>query len=222
MISRCTEPPTRGRRMCRSEALSCNVSRNSPRNCRWCAELFVPVRSHQVWCSTACRVSASRSRAEADGRAAKWTATSNARKRRQPITTECVVCGVSFTHRSLGRRYCSNRCSARASYENRKGSPEYKASRLQFDQRRRARKRTAAVEVFSSAEIFERDRYRCHICRQKCLKGSRVPHPLAPTLDHLIPLAEDGEHTRANTATACFLCNSVKGDRGGGEQLAIC
>jgi 5-methylcytosine-specific restriction endonuclease McrA len=90
------------------------------------------------------------------------------------------------------------------------------------DQRRRARKRTATVEKFSSQEIFVRDRYRCHICKKRCRRNVVVPHPLAPTMDHLVPLAEGGEHTRANTATACFLCNSVKGERGGGEQLAIC
>ena len=158
---------------------------------------------------------------QADGRASKWAATSNARKRRKPMTTLCVVCGKSFVHRSLGRRYCSNRCTAKASYESRKNSPEYKAARLGYDQRRRARKTTTAVEVFESVEIFTRDRYRCHMCGKRCRRDVVVPHPMAPTLDHLIPLAEGGEHTRANTATACFMCNSVKGDRGGGEQLAM-
>lgn len=137
------------------------------------------------------------------------------------MTSSCVVCGDAFTHRSIGRRYCSNRCTAKASYQSRKGTAKYKAARLGFDQRRRAAKKTGMVEKFESVEIFERDRYRCHLCKQKCRIDVVVPHPLAPTLDHLIPLAEGGEHTRANSATACFLCNSVKGNRGGGEQLAI-
>jgi hypothetical protein len=84
-------------------------------------------------------------------------------------------------------------------------------------------RRPGVVETFTSEEIFERDRYRCHICKRKCRRRAAVvPDPLAPTIDHLIPLAKGGEHTRANVATACFQCNSVKGDRGGGEQLALC
>jgi len=50
-----------------------------------------------------------------------------------------------------------------------------------------------------------------------------VPHPLAPTIDHLIPLADGGSDSPANVATAHFLCNSTKGERhgGGGDQLTL-
>lgn len=48
-----------------------------------------------------------------------------------------------------------------------------------------------------------------------------VPHPRAAVLDHVIPLARGGTHEPANVRTACFLCNSIKGDGGGNEQLML-
>jgi 5-methylcytosine-specific restriction endonuclease McrA len=194
---------------------------DSNRACAQCNTAFKPCRERQVYCSTGCRVAASNDRAKSDGRSAVWQSNANARKRRKLMTSMCVVCGAAFTHRSIGRRYCSNRCGAKASYEARKGTPEYRELRNGCDQRRRARKRTHVVEKFTSAEIFARDRYRCHICGATCNSAARVPDAMAPTVDHLVPLALGGEHTKANTATACFRCNSVKGERGGGEQLAM-
>ncbi|GAB4677595.1 hypothetical protein MOKP105_04600 [Mycobacterium avium subsp. hominissuis] len=137
-------------------------------------------------------------------------------------TAQCVVCSGGFERKHDRRRFCSNRCSAKASYEARKHTAEWRAAHRDAGRRRRARLRNApVVEVFSSAEIFQRDKYRCHSCRRRCKKNAVVPNPLAPTIDHLIPLAAGGDHTRANVATACFECNSIKGDRGGGEQLAL-
>lgn len=42
--------------------------------------------------------------------------------------------------------------------------------------------------------------------------NTTVPHPLSPTLDHITPLAEGGEHTPENVQLAHFICNSHKGD----------
>lgn len=71
------------------------------------------------------------------------------------------------------------------------------------------------------SEIYKRDRYLCHICGKKVRRKAQVPHPMAPTLDHLVPLALGGTHEPANVATAHFMCNSIKGDRLGGDQLAL-
>lgn len=100
--------------------------------------------------------------------------------------------------------YCSNACKRRTR-----------------SSRRRARQAGARHESYSPVSIFERDRYRCHLCRRPTLRSRVVPHPRAPTIDHLVPLAEGGDDTAANVATACFLCNSTKSHRGGGEQLAL-
>lgn len=125
------------------------------------------------------------------------------------IAGPCDRCGTPFLALRKGSepaRFCSNRCSKRASAS-----------------RRRARERTAEVEPYSRFAIFERDGWRCHICRRKVRRTAVVPHPLAPTIDHLLPLAKGGSDTAVNVATAHFLCNSIKGERAGsfGDQLAL-
>lgn len=190
--------------------------------CVGCGKPLGRSRPNRKWCSASCRSTfAYYSDLERNRERNRERARIHP-KRREQMTTPCVVCGVEVTHRSLGRRYCSNRCGAKASYERRKSTPEFWAAHCEATRRRRARKKMASVvENFTSVEIFVRDGYRCHICRTKCARNVVVPHPLAPTIDHVIPLACGGDHSRANVATACFMCNSVKGDRGGGEQLAI-
>lgn len=70
--------------------------------------------------------------------------------------------------------------------------------------RRRARLRSVPVEKFKSAEIYERDNWTCLLC------GLPVTKQTA-SLDHIIPLAAGGPHTRANVQTAHRVCNSKKG-----------
>jgi 5-methylcytosine-specific restriction endonuclease McrA len=48
-----------------------------------------------------------------------------------------------------------------------------------------------------------------------------VPHPKAPTIDHIIPLSAGGDDTKANVRLAHFLCNSRRGNRGDVEQLKL-
>lgn len=70
-------------------------------------------------------------------------------------------------------------------------------------------------------KVYVRDGWRCQLCGKPVKRDAAVPHPLAPVLDHVIPLAVGGTHEPANVQCAHFLCNSVKGDRGGGEQLLL-
>lgn len=124
--------------------------------------------------------------------------------------TTCAVCGELFT-----TRYTVSTCG-----------PACKEIKRQDDKReskhrRRALQRNAFVAPVSPRRVFERDRWRCHICGKRTRKTVAVPHPMAPTLDHLVPLAVGGTHEPANVRTAHFLCNSMKNARGGGEQLML-
>jgi 5-methylcytosine-specific restriction endonuclease McrA len=87
--------------------------------------------------------------------------------------------------------------------------------------RRRARKLAVASEPYTLPEIAKRDRYRCGICRKRVAMTRSWPHPKAPTIDHVVPLACGGDDTRANVQLAHFGCNTGKRDRGGGEQLRL-
>lgn len=117
-------------------------------------------------------------------------------------TGPCPRCGTTVTTDRLAgynaaNRYCSKHCAAKDAKS-----------------RRRARKRGAHTEPVYRRRIFERDGWRCQLCRRKVDPTKEVPHPRAPTIDHIVPLAAGGTHEPANVQTACFLCNCVKGDRG--------
>ena len=129
------------------------------------------------------------------------------------IDASCADCGSRFLmdrmafHSVHGERhYCSVRCSARAGKD-----------------RRRARKRNAYVADVNRMDVFESDGWRCHLCGKRIRRDMVVPHPLAATVDHVIPLAAGGTHEPSNCRAAHYLCNSTKGDRFavGGEQMLL-
>jgi hypothetical protein len=107
----------------------------------------------------------------------------------------CLVCGdpfVAFAH--TGSRFCSTACGKRADR-----------------QARRDRKRAAEKTVrIYRRKVFERDNWTCRLCRKPVQQGAVVPHPKAPTVDHILPLALGGSHTAENVQTAHFICNSKK------------
>lgn len=84
----------------------------------------------------------------------------------------------------------------------------------------RARRRGAHVETFSPVEIFERDRWICGLCGKKIRKSLRHPDPGSPSLDHVVPLSEGGEHSRRNAQASHLGCNLRKGT-GGTQQLSL-
>lgn len=122
----------------------------------------------------------------------------------------CRVCGDMFVSFETGVT-CSTEC-----YRIR-----LRESRHAAKQRRRALKRNAYVAPVYRKKVFEADGYRCHICNKMTLRNTVVPHPMAPTLDHLVPLAKGGTHEPINCRTAHFICNSTKGDRLAGDQLIL-
>lgn len=126
------------------------------------------------------------------------------------VNGKCRVCDTWFTseHSDIT---CSKTCQTMHKREVRRD----------LEQRRRARKRNAFVANVYRLRVFEADGYRCHICHRKTDATKAVPHPRAPTLDHVIPLAKGGTHEPMNCRTACFQCNATKSDRGGGEQFAL-
>lgn len=123
---------------------------------------------------------------------------------------QCRVCDTWFVSPHMDVT-CSADCRA-----------AYHANRLRTRSgRRRARKVAAFRADVSPRRVFAADGYQCHLCRRKTDPSKKAPHPRSPTVDHLIPLAKGGTHEPSNCRTACFLCNSIKGDRGGGEQLML-
>jgi 5-methylcytosine-specific restriction endonuclease McrA len=141
----------------------------------------------------------------------------------------CAQCGVDFTPCPNGRgqkppRTCSLSCGQRLRWTEGRTPwgariPEGQRSQATTDRwqrknrRRRALKRGAAHEPYSLAEIAERDGNQCGICGWGVPMSLRCPHLLAPTIDHIVPIALGGDDTPVNVQLAHFTCNSRKGAR---------
>lgn len=138
------------------------------------------------------------------------TATVHTKGIGQFTSGKCRVCSSWFTIKNQGQT-CSTKCQNK-----------YRTDRVRAHRdRRRARKRNAYREDVHRAKVYASDGYRCHLCGKKTDPTKQTPHPKAPTIDHIIPLAAGGTHEPSNCRTACFQCNATKGHRGGGEQLLL-
>ena len=127
------------------------------------------------------------------------------------VSGQCRICRTWFVASHRSTVTCSPDCRA----ENKLDKGRRGRSR------RRARIRDAYVADVNPRRVFMADGYRCHLCNRKCDPTKTVPHPRAPTVDHVTPLAVGGTHEPANCRTACFACNSHKSSGGGGEQFAL-
>lgn len=88
--------------------------------------------------------------------------------------------------------------------------------------KRKAAERGVHAERVDPIKVFERDRWRCHLCGCKTPRAKRGTYDDdAPELDHVIPLSKGGPHTYANTACACRRCNREKADRPLGQLLLV-
>lgn len=157
----------------------------------------------------------------------------------------CPVCGSDFTvapTRGRPMDTCSGECRdawrvirlkeyLAAHPEKRKDSPEYrrvyrkKRRALGLDDkgknRKRARRFGVAYERVVRRRVYERDGWQCQLCHKAINRTAVVPHPLAATLDHIVPMSRGGAHTYANVHAAHFTCNTAKGVKSMGEQLLL-
>ncbi len=76
---------------------------------------------------------------------------------------------------------------------------------------RRVRLDNVSIERFDPHEIFERDKWICQLCHSPVDSNLEWPDPLYPSLDHVLPLAANGQHSRTNTQLAHWICNVRKG-----------
>lgn len=189
------------------------------RDCATCGTTFSARRdTSQRFCSLACNGKDQTRLAMQDRARRSQVALYTGPRLRRPCPTSlpttrrtfksgrCRVCGTWFVSLNLDVT-CSIECHVMK-------------RRIDKD-KRRALKRAAYIADVSRKQVFERDGYRCHLCHRKTNPTKQVPHPRAPTIDHIIPLANHGTHEPLNCRTACFQCNSRKGNRGGGEQLLL-
>lgn len=120
----------------------------------------------------------------------------------------CPVCGT-ITSR---RKYCSPECC-------RKANGAYNAERSKVHEiRRRTRTRNQIVDRdISLQKLFERDNGICWICGMVCDYSDKesngntiVAGNLYPSIDHIVPLSQGGEHSWKNVKLAHRICNTVR------------
>lgn len=216
------------------------------RVCEVCGEFYDATWRGQRTCSRLCgaKIHAGYGRVSLERRAPKWFGPGPS----SPVWfPKCRQCGKVFTARSKGNTLCSAECRRSRALEldtvrrprllihqcvcgesissKRKRcaaclKASQKARRQRDKRRRRAAKRGAVSEPYTLMEIASRDRNVCQLCKKRVAISQQVPHPKAPVIDHVLPLARGGDDTRANVQLAHFLCNSVK-SAGGSQQLAL-
>ena len=164
-------------------------------NCKECLALFTSRRS-RTYCSRVCQ----------PGR--KWPS-------KLPATKACRACAAAYVPTSSGgspSEYCSMACRdvVAAAYKR-----IVKA-------KRQAQLVAATIEDVDPYVVFARDRWRCCLCGVKTPRAKRGTYDDdAPELDHIIPIAKQGEHSYRNTQCACRACNIKKSDRPLGQLLLI-
>lgn len=138
----------------------------------------------------------------------------------------CKVCGCR-----CGERFCSDTCrkvnAGMVAANERESRKRYrKAAGKHFKQR--AKRYGVEYVRFPKTLVFERDNYICQLCKTPVLEAAKYRksdgkiHMRSPTIDHIIPLSKGGPHTPDNCQTACFGCNSKKGNRRTGQlRLAL-
>lgn len=119
----------------------------------------------------------------------------------------CPRCKLDKPLREWGKAYCLP-CGNAISAAHRATNPEPGWRHAAI---RRARLLSATTEDFDRIEVFERDGWVCQICRAPVDRARPWRGPRSPTLDHIVPLARGGSHSRTNAQTACFTCNVRKG-----------
>jgi hypothetical protein len=196
--------------------------------CKQCAAEF-PTRASkkgtlQVYCSRACQVDGRRAPAKPMPRCLRCDAeVRRARSRCKPCQVirareyardkslnrherndrPCRECGTAFApaYGDKLKVFCSLGCG-------------YKAAKRAARLKRKAKVRGVTVEPVNPTKVFERDGWRCHLCGKTTIKGKRgTNHPLAPELDHIVPISKGGAHSYGNTACSCRKCNAAKSDR---------
>jgi hypothetical protein len=124
----------------------------------------------------------------------------------------CMWCGDSLTQEMRSdAKFCSADCNSRAHRTTRKYRRRLGESGV------RPRKQP----LINFAQIAGRDHWRCGLCGGAVSKKREHPDPLAPSIDHIVPLSKGGDNEPANLQLTHLRCNLSKRDRPQGEQLRI-
>jgi len=157
-----------------------------------------------------------------------YCSTACAKKHRywQERPSACQQCGTSIAGLRFQSRGLCVACRADRTREKRRKERRKQKAKV-GNYRKRCRHYGVAYDAtVTRVLVFERDNFVCGLCGTKCLarfkwKGS-TPHPLSPTIDHIIALAMRTKgHTWDNVQCACWQCNVAKGKAAKGQLRLV-
>ena len=122
----------------------------------------------------------------------------------QPQLNVCICCGNLFAS-ITEQKYCSTECSKRYNNARKKD--------------RRIRKiKARQKDVITIQRLYERDKGVCHLCQGVCdwndyeIKDDAfIAGNDYPSIDHIIPVSQNGVHSWDNVKLAHRGCNSRRG-----------
>lgn len=119
----------------------------------------------------------------------------------------CESCGKTFYSRYSTKKYCSDRCKAKAKRKRNGHTDDY---------RHRARKYGCEYEPgITLKKVYERDHGICQICGLAVDWSDNTwgkTGAFYPSIDHIKAFANGGSHTWDNVQLAHIICNSYKRD----------
>lgn len=128
---------------------------------------------------------------------------------------KCRHCHKLYVRKQRFQHYCGGSCKVAAAADamaRYRSTDAYRAMKRKGKARRRAAMRGCAHEAIDPIKVFERDKWRCHLCGVKTLPSLRgSTDDRAPELEHIVSLADGGSHTWGNVACSCRRCNRTKG-----------
>lgn len=137
----------------------------------------------------------------------------------------CDACRVKSWQKRLGYGRCSQ-CGRKREADRMKPGIRFCSScaaerRRAVNRRKNTKRRTVrrlSQDHYTTAEIGDRDGWRCHLCGRKIDKRLPGDHERGPTVDHLIPISDDDGHDiKANVAIAHRDCNRNRSNTGAAQ-----
>lgn len=193
------------------------------KKCLYCKEPFEAKRADKRYCSSKCAYDHKNSPTSKSKREEVKCAICGERSERNrnkyctkckniKVKRNCVSCNTEFDAEIYRQtKFCSDKCRNKDSIRKKKI----------FDE--------ANGKFLSRKEIFSLEKYKCKNCDCTTdktfgyIKGTLIPKPTSPTIDHIIPLNHGGTHTLRNVQLLCYKCNHKKQDGylDLGEQLKM-
>jgi len=112
----------------------------------------------------------------------------------------CADCGSSTGSRR--RTYCLP-CSTIRRQASEQRARRVRRQRYGNTSRARARRYGVEYEPVDRIAVYNRDGWRCGICGLTVDKRLSAPHPMAASLDHVIPISLGGPHLYTNVQWGC-------------------